>query len=164
MQRQGAFVVDGAALTDKSKPVDAKEIGRKLGVRYVVEGGVRRVGETVTVSVQLVSAEAGAQVWADRFEGERSQLGELQFEIVDRLANSLGMEPIKGGSPPAIRGRASAPLSDREEPAPRHAAAPQRQGASPPLSEAKASDPQPYCGTPSACRRNGGTYQPLAPK
>ena len=60
--------------------------------------------------MQLVSAEAGAQVWADRFESERSQLGELQFEIVDRLDNSLGMEPNKGGSPPAIRGRAGAPL------------------------------------------------------
>jgi hypothetical protein len=51
------------ALTYKGKPVDAKEIGRELGVRYVLEGSVRRDGETVEVNAQLISTETGAHVW-----------------------------------------------------------------------------------------------------
>jgi adenylate cyclase len=66
-QRKGSFVVAGAAaFADKSKPIDAKEIGRELGVRYALEGGVRRVADTVAVSVRLISTETGKQVWADR--------------------------------------------------------------------------------------------------
>ena len=51
---------------------------------------MRRVGETITINAQLVSTETGAHVWADRFEGERSKLGELQVEAVGRIANALG--------------------------------------------------------------------------
>jgi adenylate cyclase len=64
-------------------------------VRYVLEGSVRRVGEPVEINAQLISTETGAHVWADRFEGERSNLGKLQFEVVARLANSLGAELVK---------------------------------------------------------------------
>ena len=166
-QRKGAFVIAGAAaFGDKGKPIDAREIGRELGVRYALEGGVRGVAETVAVSVRLISTETGEQVWADRFESERGQLGQLRAELVARLADSLGMEPVKSGSPPAIRERATAPMtSDTDEPAPRRAVAPQQpQTASPPLAETKASEAPTYCGTPMACRRNGGTYRPLVPE
>ena len=80
------------AFTFKGRQVDAKAIGRELGVRYMLEGSVRRAGEKVEINAQLISTETGAHVWADRFEGERSNLGKLQFEVVARLANSLGWE------------------------------------------------------------------------
>jgi adenylate cyclase len=83
------------AFTFKGRQVDAKAIGRELGVRYMLEGSVRRAGEKVEINAQLISTEAGAHLWADRFEGERSNLGKLQFEVVARLANSLGWELMK---------------------------------------------------------------------
>jgi adenylate cyclase len=71
---QDAFVISrGTAFTYKGKAIDAKAIGRELGVRYVLGGSVRRVGETITINAQLISTETGAHVWADRFEGERKQ-------------------------------------------------------------------------------------------
>ena len=83
------------AFTFKGRQVDAKAIGRELGVRYMLEGSVRRAGEKVEINAQLISTETGAHVWADQFEGERSNLGKLQFEVVARLANSLGWELMK---------------------------------------------------------------------
>ena len=105
-----SFVISrGTAFTYKGKEVDAKEIGRELGVRYVLEGSVRRVGETITLNAQLISTETGAHVWADRFDGERSRLGQLQVEFVSRLANSLGVELIKAESLRAMRERPDNP-------------------------------------------------------
>jgi len=78
-------------------------------VRYVLEGSVRRLGEMVEVNAQLVSTETGAHVWADRFEGERSKLGELQLDVVSRLANSLGVELVKAEALRAARERPSNP-------------------------------------------------------
>jgi class 3 adenylate cyclase/TolB-like protein len=103
---EGSFFVSrGTAFTYKGKPIDAKQIGRELGVRYLLEGSVRRVGETINVNAQLVSTETGAHVWADRFDGERSRLGELQVEVVSRLANSLGVELVKAEALRAARER-----------------------------------------------------------
>jgi class 3 adenylate cyclase/TolB-like protein len=107
---QDAFVISrGTAFTYKGRPVDAKQIGKDLGVRYVLEGSVRRVGETITVNAQLISTETGAHVWADRFDGERSKLGELQVEFVSRLANSLGVELVKAEALRAMRERPNDP-------------------------------------------------------
>jgi TolB-like protein len=107
---QDAFVISrGTAFTYKGKPTDAKQIGRDLGVRYVLEGSVRRVGETITINAQLISTETGAHVWADRFEGERGKLGELQVDIVARLANSLDVELAKAEALRAVRERPSNP-------------------------------------------------------
>ena len=78
-------------------------------MRYLLEGSVRRVGETITVNAQLISTETGAHVWADRFDGERSKLGELQVEFVSRLANSLGIELVKAEALRAMRERPSNP-------------------------------------------------------
>jgi TolB-like protein/class 3 adenylate cyclase len=105
-----SFVISrGTAFTYKGKPIDAKQIGRELGVRYLLEGSVRRVGEAITVNAQLISTETGAHVWADRFEGERSKLGELQVEVVARLANSLGVELVGAEALRAMRERPSNP-------------------------------------------------------
>ncbi|HME82992.1 MAG TPA: adenylate/guanylate cyclase domain-containing protein [Roseiarcus sp.] len=85
-----SFVIGrGGAAALGGKPVDLKELGRDLGVRYALEGSVRRTGETITLNAQLILTETGADVWADRLEGEQSRLGELQAEIVSRLAKSL---------------------------------------------------------------------------
>ena len=101
-----SFVIArNTAFTYKGKPVDVKQIGRELGVRYVLEGSVRRLGETITVNAQLISTETGAHVWADRFEGDRSKLGELQVDFVARLARSLGVELVKAESLRAMRER-----------------------------------------------------------
>jgi adenylate cyclase len=106
----GSFVIGrNTASTYKGKAVDAKEIGRELGVRYVLEGSVRSVGEATEVNAQLISTETGTHVWADRFEGERSKLGELQVDFVARLANSLGVELVKAEDLRAMRERPNNP-------------------------------------------------------
>jgi TolB-like protein/class 3 adenylate cyclase/Flp pilus assembly protein TadD len=106
----GSFVISrGTAFTYKGKPVDAKQIGKDLGVRYLLEGSVRRLGEKVEVNAQLISTETGAHVWADRFDGEKSKLGELQVEVVSRLANSLGVELVKAEALRATRERPENP-------------------------------------------------------
>jgi adenylate cyclase len=106
----GSFVIaHNTALTYKGKAVDVKEIGRELGVRYAVEGSVRRVGEMITVNAQLISTETGAHVWADRFEGERGKLGDLQVEAVARIANALGVQLLQAESLRAIRDRPTNP-------------------------------------------------------
>jgi adenylate cyclase len=93
---QDSFVIArNTAFTYKGKPVDAKAIGRELGVRYLLEGSVRRLEDKVEINAQLISTETGAHVWADRFDGERSKLGELQVDVVSRLANTLGVELVK---------------------------------------------------------------------
>jgi TolB-like protein len=105
-----SFVISrGTAFTFKGKPVDAKEIGRELGVRYLLEGSVRRLGEKVEINAQLISTETGAHVWADWFDGERSKIGELQVDVVARLANSLGVELVKAEALRATRQRPGNP-------------------------------------------------------
>ena len=105
-----SFVIArNTAFTYKGKPVDAKQIGRELGVRYVLEGSVRRVGENITLNAQLISTETGAHVWADRFDGERSKLGQLQVDFVARLARSLDVELVKAESLRATRERPDNP-------------------------------------------------------
>jgi adenylate cyclase len=92
----GTFVIArNTAFTYKGKAVDAKQIGRDLAVRYVVEGSVRRGDDQILVNVQLVDAENGAHVWADRFETDRRNLAEAQSEITGRLARMLDAELVR---------------------------------------------------------------------
>ena len=93
----------------KGKPVDLKQLGRDLGVRYAVEGSVRRVGDAITINSQLVSTETGAHVWADQFAGERAKLSELQVEAVGRIANALGVQLINAEALRAQRERPTNP-------------------------------------------------------
>ena len=71
---------------------ERKQVGRELGVRYVLEGSVRRTGDRVRVNVQLIDAENGAHIWADRIDTDRSRLMETQDEITGRLARTLDFE------------------------------------------------------------------------
>jgi TolB-like protein/DNA-binding winged helix-turn-helix (wHTH) protein len=91
----GVFVIArNTAFTYKDKQIDAKQIGRELGVRYMLEGSVRRSGNQVRVNAQLVDAESGAHLWAERFDHEIGDLFALQNEITSRIANTLGWELI----------------------------------------------------------------------
>jgi adenylate cyclase len=92
----GSFVIArNTAFTYKGKSVDVKQVGRELGVRYVLEGSVRRVGAQVRVNVQLVDGESGAHLWADRFDTDRANLAETQDEITGRLARTLNLELVE---------------------------------------------------------------------
>jgi TolB-like protein/class 3 adenylate cyclase len=91
----GAFVIArNTAFTFKGKPVDVKKLGRELNVRYVLEGSVQRSGNRLRVNVQLVDAETGNHLWAERFDKPVADLFDMQDEIVSRLANSLDAELV----------------------------------------------------------------------
>jgi adenylate cyclase len=88
----GSFVIARTtAFTYKGKPIDVKQIGRELGVRYVLEGSVRRTGDQVRVNAQLIDAESGAHLWSDQFTTNRANLAEMQSEITGRLAWTLNI-------------------------------------------------------------------------
>jgi adenylate cyclase len=92
---EGMFVISrNTAFTYRDKPVDTKLIGRELGVRYVLEGSVRRAGGLVRVNGQLIDAETDAHLWADRFDRELGDLFALQNEITSRIAIALNAELV----------------------------------------------------------------------
>jgi len=91
----GAFVIArNTAFTFKGKAVDVKKLGRELNVRYVLEGSVQRGGNRLRVNVQLIDAETGNHLWAERFEKPIADLFDMQDEIVSRLANTLNAQLI----------------------------------------------------------------------
>jgi TolB-like protein/class 3 adenylate cyclase/Flp pilus assembly protein TadD len=91
----GSFVIGrNTAFTYKGKHVDLKQIGRELNVRYVLEGSVQRSSKRLRVNVQLIDAESGAHLWAERFDKPAADLFDMQDEIVARLANQLGAQLI----------------------------------------------------------------------
>ena len=93
----GSFVIGrNTAFTYKGKAVDLKQVGRELNVRYVLEGSVQRGGNRLRVNVQLVDAETGAHIWADRFDKPIADLFDMQDETVSRLANALRYTTCRG--------------------------------------------------------------------
>jgi adenylate cyclase len=82
------------AFTYQGKRVDTKQIGHELGVRYVLEGSVRRLGNNVRVTTQLIDAVRDAHLWAERFEGDTGDLFALQDEITSRIAVALDLELV----------------------------------------------------------------------
>src|ERR1700727_1489384 len=80
------------AFTYKGKSVDAKQIGRDLNVRYVLEGSIQRGGSRMRINVQLIDAITGNHLWADRFDKPMADLFDMQDEIVSQLANQLRPE------------------------------------------------------------------------
>ncbi len=101
---QGSLVIArNTAFTYKGNN-DVKRIGRELGVRYVLEGSVQRAGNKVRINVQLVDAETGAQLWADRFDRDAADLFALQNEITARIARALqGQLAIAEARRPTVR-------------------------------------------------------------
>ena len=89
----GSFVIGRhTAFTYKGKAVDLKQLGRELNVRYVLEGSVQRGGNRFRVNVQLIDAETGNHLWAERFDKPVADLFDMQDEIVSRLANTLNAQ------------------------------------------------------------------------
>jgi TolB-like protein/Flp pilus assembly protein TadD len=82
------------AFTYRDKPVDIKQIGRELGVRYALEGEVQRSGTRVRVTAQLIDAETDTHLWAERFDGDAGDLFAWQDEITNRIAVALDLELV----------------------------------------------------------------------
>jgi len=90
---ENMFVISrNTAFTYRNKPVDTKQIGRELCVRYVLEGSVRRLGSKLRVNAQLIDAATDAHLWTERFDRDTPDLFALQNEITSCLANALGVE------------------------------------------------------------------------
>jgi TolB-like protein/Flp pilus assembly protein TadD len=91
----GSFVIArNTAFTFKGKAIDVKQIGRELNVRYVLEGSVQRGGNRLRINVQLIDAETGNHLWAERFDKPIADLFDMQDEIVSTLANTLDAQLI----------------------------------------------------------------------
>ena len=83
------------AMAYRGRSADVRQIGHDLDVRYVLEGSVRRMGDQVEVNAQLIDAESGTHVWADRFNTDRRNLAEAQNEITGRLAHTLDLQLVE---------------------------------------------------------------------
>jgi tetratricopeptide (TPR) repeat protein len=96
LSRMSGMLVIGrnTAFTYKGKAVDLKQIGRELNVRYVLEGSVQSGGNRIRVSVQLIDAEIGSHLWAERFDKPLADLFDMQDEIVAHLANALSTQLV----------------------------------------------------------------------
>ncbi len=89
----GDFVIArNTAMTFKGKPVDAKAIGKDLGVRYVLEGSVQPSGDRMRVNAQLIDAGSGAHLWAEQFDTPRADLLQMQDAIVTHLARAVDFQ------------------------------------------------------------------------
>jgi adenylate cyclase len=78
-------IARNSSFTYKGRAIDVRQVGRELGVRYVLEGSVRRGSNTLRFASQLIDATSGAHIWADRFDGEMSNV----FALQDRLTESV---------------------------------------------------------------------------
>jgi adenylate cyclase len=91
----GMLVISrNTAFTYQDKRVDTKQIGRQLGVHYILEGSVRRSGNQIRINAQLIDVETDTHLWAERFDRDTGDLFALQNEITGRIVNTLGLELI----------------------------------------------------------------------
>jgi TolB-like protein/class 3 adenylate cyclase/Tfp pilus assembly protein PilF len=92
---RGSFVIArNTAFTYRGKASDVTKIGRELNVRYLLEGSVQRSGNRMRVNAQLIDAQSGNHLWAERFERPMTDLFEMQDEIVARIANTLNAQLV----------------------------------------------------------------------
>jgi len=82
-------IARNSSFTYKGKPVDVKQVGRELGVRYVLEGSVRKAGNRVRVTGQLIDAESGAHIWAERFDRDLTDIFAVQDELTQEIIAAL---------------------------------------------------------------------------
>src|SRR5438477_12934424 len=78
-------IARNSSFSYKGQSPDIKQVGRELGVRYVLEGSVRKAGSRVRIAAQLVEADTGTHLWADRFDGSLEDV----FDLQDRVASSV---------------------------------------------------------------------------
>ena len=89
-------IARNSSFTYKEKTVDVRDVGRELGVKYVVEGSVRKAGKRVRVTAQLIECATGGHVWADRFDGELDDVFELQDRITQTIVTALEVKLTEG--------------------------------------------------------------------
>ena len=90
---RSSFVISrSTAFTYKGKPINLRQIGKDLGVRYALEGSVQPSGDRLRVNAQLIDTQSDAHLWADRFDENRSDLLQMQDAIVNRIANAIGIK------------------------------------------------------------------------
>ena len=82
-------IARNSSFTYKGQAVDVKQVGRELGVRYVLEGSVRKAGGRVRITAQLIDAATGAHLWADRFDGSLEDVFELQDKVASSVAGVI---------------------------------------------------------------------------
>jgi len=82
-------IARNSAFTYKGKPVDVKQVAQELGVRYVLEGSVRKAGNRVRITGQLIDTATGAHIWADRFDGTFDDIFELQDQVASNVAGAI---------------------------------------------------------------------------
>src|SRR5207245_1701658 len=82
-------IARNSSFTYKRQSVDARQVGRELGVRYLLEGSVRKAGGRVRITAQLIEAETGAHLWADRFDGRLEDVFELQDQVAISVAGVI---------------------------------------------------------------------------
>ncbi len=75
--------------------MDLKQVGRELGVRYVLEGSVRRAGDRIRITGQLIEAATGAHLWADRFDGSMENVFDLQDRIAESVIGAIEPSPSR---------------------------------------------------------------------
>ena len=93
----GLFVVSrNSAFAYKGKAVDLRQVGRELGVRYVLEGSVRRAGDQVRINVQLIDAETGGHQWAERYDGSQADIFALQDKVTKAVVAALALQLTPG--------------------------------------------------------------------
>jgi class 3 adenylate cyclase/TolB-like protein/Tfp pilus assembly protein PilF len=90
--RNSLVISRSTAFTYKGKPINVRQIGKELGVRYALEGSVQPSGDRLRVNAQLIDTESNAHLWADRFDEDRSDLLQMQDAIVHRIANAIGVK------------------------------------------------------------------------
>ena len=98
-----------SAFTYRGQAVDARRIGEELGVRYVLEGSVRRFAAGLRVNAQLVSTETGTHLWADRFDASLENIAAAQDEIIIRIGRAMNVQLIDIESARAVRERPGNP-------------------------------------------------------
>jgi adenylate cyclase len=104
-----SVISSATAFTYKGKAVDARDIGRDVGVRYLLEGSIRKDGMKVQTNAQLVDARSGTHIWADRFDNPLTDLFELQDAVTGRIASSLHIQLVKAENRRAIAERPADP-------------------------------------------------------
>jgi TolB-like protein len=83
-------------LRHNTEAVDVKQVARELGVRYVLEGSVRKAGNRVRITGQLIDTTTGAHIWADRFDGALDDIFELQDQVASTVAAVLPFQNMSG--------------------------------------------------------------------
>ena len=93
-QRWFFVIARNSSFAFKGETVDVRKVARELGVRYVLEGSVRKAASRVRVTAQLIHASKGVHLWADRYDRELANIFELQDEITNKVINSVGPQII----------------------------------------------------------------------